>query len=306
MDKGLGMKGQTRFMDTADPHYLILDAQQLARKVLLNSLYGMEGQVSSEYGSLPCAIACVGLCRWLITGVRDRLGKSVIEVDTDGVYTDQWVDVSTLNAFVCDEMVRAIGHPGYMEIELEKPWPVGLFYKMKNYILQDDQGRVILHGGTFKNATHSRGAKRLLRALAEVELAGGDPDARAEVLRTDGDPWTWTFDDFIASLTFRRNPDAYMTYRNIHTSLAEQVAYLEQRPPEENDQLEYIHTLEPWTIASGQDTKSKTRQNVTVRPLVRNIDDVDREYYVQQVERILGRFGLSTHAIVQRSLFWEA
>ena len=48
MDQRLAMKRQTRFMDTADPHYLILDAQQLARKGVLNSLYGMEGEVCRE------------------------------------------------------------------------------------------------------------------------------------------------------------------------------------------------------------------------------------------------------------------
>lgn len=303
MEQRIVLKRQARQLDPSDPQYPTIDAQQNARKVLLNSLYGMEGQVSSEYGSLPCAIACVGMCRWLITRVRDELGSALAELDTDGCYVDQVVDVDRLNQRIHQELVQAIGHPGYVTLELEKPWVAGIFYKMKNYILQDDQGRITLHGGTFKNATHSRGAKRLLRRLAEVELAGGDPDARAEALRTDGDPWTWSFDDFIASLTFRKNPDAYMTYRNIHTSLAEQVAYLEQRPPEESDQLEYVHTIEPWTIRTGQDTKSKTRQNVTIRPLAGGIDEIDREYYVQQVERILGRFGLSTQTIVQRPLF---
>jgi len=51
-------------------------------KVQINSIYGIQGLGSTEYGDLSTAIAIVGICRWIIKQLVDKYRDKVIEVDS--------------------------------------------------------------------------------------------------------------------------------------------------------------------------------------------------------------------------------
>ena len=302
MQERLEMKAKVKTLTKGSREALILDAQQLARKILLNSTYGLTGQLSSEYGSLPCAIACVGMCRWVITQVKDWIASNLIEVDTDGVYLDQEPNVEVLNIRIKEAMASVLGHEGVVEMELETPWARGYFCKKKNYLLETDAGQITMHGGTFKNAMHCRGARRLMEAMARVVLHQASTEEQVAVIASVGNPHTWDFEDFVFSRRFKKRPSSYSSFSTIHSTLAEQILYVEKEPAAEDDQVEYVHTLEPWTILTGQVSKSTTRQAPTIRPLVKGREDIDLAYYEGQIDKILARFGTDRFRMQQYGL----
>ena len=307
MEYRFEIKRKLKGLERGSPEYRTQDAIQNMLKVILNSYYGLEGQLTTTYGSLPCAIACVGLCRWLmkkvVAEIESKHGKCVIEVDTDGVYLSKPVDPDELNQFVDNLMLKNFGTPGSLEFELEKPWKAGLFYKAKNYILLDENNDLSLHGNTFKSATHCTGAKRLLKELALVEVEGGRSDRRCDVLQKFGSPSMWSLDDFVVTATLRRDPSLYTAWNMRQISFAEQILFLENRPARQGDQVEYVHTNTPWTIGRSVVSKCTAKQTLTIRPLVRSEQDIDLNYYEKQITSILARFGLTQGTIRQTSIF---
>lgn len=60
----------------------IYNSQQVAIKVLLNSIYGMLGLKSSVYGEMISAAMVTGMCRWVTTQVINRFTHELIELDS--------------------------------------------------------------------------------------------------------------------------------------------------------------------------------------------------------------------------------
>ena len=304
LDARFEMKHALKDMEKGSPEYIALDGQQNARKVLLNSIYGLMGQSSSEYGSVACAIACVGMCRYIMKEILKDMMHCAVETDTDGIYVDEAVDIDEINDKIRVLLKHTIGEEGYVRMDMDDPYPKGLFVKMKNYILEDDKGTMSLHGATFKNAMHCAGTKKLLREVAKVELNGGKQEDRINIMSTVGNPETWNLEDFVRTSRFKREAHEYTSWSQIQTSLSEQLIALEGEGPEEGDSVEFIHTKEPWTSFVVEDGKQNFsgKQRVALRPWVTRKDQVDLLYYKKEADSILKRFGLDKRDLLEGSI----
>lgn len=134
--------------------YNTADTNQSTYKILLNSIYGLQGNIHS-IGDLPIAIAVTALCRLTTNFVHDYMGdEHVIAIDTDGLVTNRKYTEEELNTsiakFIEDETTIPIADS---KMILEDEWGdsvvTGWMYKMKNYILKKD-GTIIKHGVAFK------------------------------------------------------------------------------------------------------------------------------------------------------------
>jgi DNA polymerase elongation subunit (family B) len=303
LDERFKLKHALKNMEKHTADYILLDGQQNALKVLLNSIYGLMGQSSSEYGSVACAIACVGMCRFIMKEVLKDMMHCAVETDTDGIYVDEAVDIDEINARIKRLLVANIGIEGWIKMDMDDPYPRGLFIKMKNYILEDDKGKMSLHGATFKNAMHCAGTKKLLRELARIELDGGKQEDRVRIMNTIGNPTTWNLEDFVRTARFKRQAHEYTSWSQVQTSLSEQLTALEGEGPEEGDSVEFIHTTEPWTtfVEAGK-IQSTSKQRVALRPWVTRKSQVDLLYYKKEADSILKRFGLSKRDVLEGSI----
>jgi DNA polymerase elongation subunit (family B) len=293
-----------------------IDSWQQALKILINSIYGIEGLESTEFGSLPIAIATVAICRWVIDAVADKIGEAVIEKDTDGLYLSEAVDIDEINKFIKTLLKRIdpspdtiiggaiekTGIPGFINMELNDPYEAGVFYGMKNYILKKyDSDTVIISGSAIKSSKHCPGIKRMIQEIAKLQIRGANNAEYKNVLATHCDPGSWSIDDFSCSSRFSKAADDQGDYKRITTTLSEQLSALDE-PPGAGDQVEFFYTKTSWAQRTGYISQSESKQIVTIRPHLLGLHDINTDKYREQIEKVLDAFGIDTKTIITPSI----
>ena len=300
----LRLKAEARKAIKGSQEQKILQAQDNARKIILNSVYGLEAEKHTEYGSYPIAITTTAMCRWLIQHVQDWLGDAVIAVDTDGLFVDGEVDVEDINSRIADLMMETIGEPGCVRMDLEGPWDAGCFYKKKQYILLKD-GKVSLHGSGFKSSSMCAGVRRFINKVAELQLTYAPRSAYREMMKNEGDPLTWEFEDFIMTFRYGRDAFDYGSWASIGPTLGEQVKYLEGSLPVKGDTVEYLHTNVIWHARRDDvgPLYSQSKQVMTIRPLYHENSGINYSKYIDIVMDVLERFDIDRDKIFAGNIF---
>ena len=122
------------------------DALQLTFKILINSFYGYLGFSLGHFNDFAEANALTKRGRDLIqravAELEDR-GAQVIEVDTDGIYFVPPPDAANDNEKGAERLLEQVGAimPEGIKLELDGRYAAMFSYKMKNYVLQDDDGQ---------------------------------------------------------------------------------------------------------------------------------------------------------------------
>jgi len=143
-------------------------ALQQTFKVLINSFYGYLGTTIHNFAdvSLAAEVTRRGreIIRQMLTWLESR-GARPVEVDTDGIY---FIPPSGFSG--PEEEESLVGElsatlPAGIDVELDGRYRAMFSYKMKNYALLDDAGKVTIKGSSLK----SRGIEKYLRGFtAEV------------------------------------------------------------------------------------------------------------------------------------------
>lgn len=177
-------KRLARSADTAEAraHY---EALQTTFKILINSFYGYLGFSLGRFNDYAAANQVTAKGRELIQAVMAWLrarGATVIEVDTDGLY------------FVAPEDVRSPQDedrlladltatlPEGIALELDGRYQAMFSYKIKNYALLDEAGRLTITGSGLR----SRGLELFQREWMEemfLHLLRGEPQKIRELTR---------------------------------------------------------------------------------------------------------------------------
>lgn len=198
-----------------------LESYQYALKVVLNSVYGVNGAEHLSYGSAPVAIMIVGVARELIIHLKNLSGSSAVEMDTDGLYTDsrlelEWINVK-INHFTKSSL---LGEPVFKIDEDE--YPAGWFHEQKSYLLleeSDDGFELIKHGVAFKGSHLPEIFDKTIDSVAMTLLTKGELDAKVVALKcldlSQYDP-----SDFVQQIKLNKNQDEYAN----ENALALQVA----------------------------------------------------------------------------------
>lgn len=253
-----------------------LDSQQHAIKVMLNIAYGYNGLKYCRYGDLAVAIATVGLSRWMTLNVEEWLGDCVVEIDTDGLYIDRWEDKwdERLNRSLGALIKRVLGTDSYMQLEYETAG-TGYFYRSKNYIIREHDGSLVFHGVSFKSSRLSNVYERALHIMARAILEG-EPDIWVRI-EESMDKSSLTIRDFTMRTRLSKNPEDYASENGLAVKLAKQCQEVEGYSPKAGDQLEYV-------VTPGKEYKLISQ--------VKSVEDVDRDYYNREVDKVLHLFDL--------------
>lgn len=143
-----------------------LDALQQTFKILINSFYGYLGFSQAHFGDFTAAEEVTAKGRETLKTMLDWLqkrGANVIEIDTDGLYfvPPPQTDPKTLET----ELQAAL--PKGLDVEIDGQFPAMFSYKMKNYALLDNDGKLHVTG----SALRSRGLEKFQRQFLEEMLA---------------------------------------------------------------------------------------------------------------------------------------
>ena len=148
---------------------IYFNALQSTFKILINSFYGYLGFQMGHFNDFEAANQVTAKGRELIQSAVAWLkqkGAKIIEVDTDGIY---FVPPPSVRSPAEEErLIASLGEilPKGIELELDGRYPAMFSYKMKNYALLDEQGRLRIKGSGLR----SRGLELFQREWLEEML----------------------------------------------------------------------------------------------------------------------------------------
>lgn len=151
----------------------VVDSQQAAYKILINSFYGMLGHRDSLFADFLEADRVTttgrGLLKRMIHLIRAR-GGNVILVDTDGVLYE--LPRSGMTDSEVDDLVADISSnmPEGINIGNDGRFLKVLSYKPKNYVLVTDEGKVKFKGVSFKGRNMPPFAREYIKDVCHAIL----------------------------------------------------------------------------------------------------------------------------------------
>jgi DNA polymerase I len=214
-----------------------LHARQNAIKVVLNAIYGVMASAHARAGSLPVAVAIVGVARHLIRKVETELGDAKIETDTDGVYSARAVDADAVNGIVHRAIKEELGGDPMTRVEVEQ-FAAGYFHQRKSYILLHDDGRLEKHGIAFKGSSLCGVFDKTLDRVSRALLTG-ESDVRG-VARECFELDSYADEDFIMRVRLGKSYEEYKAGTPIGKQIAELYEAHYKRRPERGEQLQYV------------------------------------------------------------------
>jgi DNA polymerase, archaea type len=227
----------------AEADRTLLGALQQTFKILINSFYGYLAFSQGHWNDYDAANRVTGEGRALVISLVERLGElgaSVIEVDTDGLYfvppPDR--DEETLMAGL-----ESVLPPG-IQLELAGRYEAMLSYKMKNYVLLDHRGKLLIKGSGLRSRGIELFQRLWLEEMFRLLLTGRREEIPALVKRWQEDFETHRVPvkQFMKTETLQESPAGYQDKlrdgkRNV--SAAYELALRSERPYQAGDQVSY-------------------------------------------------------------------
>ena len=227
-----------------------LDALQSTFKILINSFYGYMGHGQSHFSDFDRAEAITArgreLLRSMIEWLKDR-GCQVVEIDTDGIYFVPKADITTQRQE--EELVRQLSDamPKGITVEYGGRYRAMFSYKMKNYALLDDDGKIRIKGSGLR----SRGLEKFQRDFLKEAISLLLTDRRVEIpgvyhryleqIARHG----WDVTMFMKTEMLQDSLEKYsekISKNKRNRSAAYELALRSERPYQPGDQISYYVT----------------------------------------------------------------
>src|SRR5207244_1962504 len=218
-------------------------ALQQTFKILINSFYGYLAFSQGHWNDYDAANRVTGEGRGLVQNLvarLDELGAAVIEVDTDGIY---FVPPAGGDEAALVAALESVLPPG-IQLELDGRYDAMLSYKMKNYVLLDARGKMLIKGSGLRSRGIELFQRLWLEEMFRLLLTGRREEIPALVTR-----WREDFEGrrvpvkhFMKTETLQESAAGYQDKlrggrRNI--SAAYELALRAERPYQAGDQVSY-------------------------------------------------------------------
>lgn len=254
------------------------------RKLKANGTYGIMGSETHAFGFVPIAMGTTGIGRECIQLLIDVLNelypKSVIEIDTDGIYftTDKFNKQEIFDLFY-KRLKERFKKDLALSIDIDE-YDAGYFYKMKNYVLKRKE-KLIYHGAALKARSKDLLSKNLIKDLAEATMNQKPTDDIIRRYLMLEFPLNW----FAMSVTLGMSMGQYKNLNALAPRMAAEAQIKLGIKPEVGLQYHYIKTATGYKLYE-----------------LSSLQDIDREYYVDQINRIAEMFQVKP--VVQKIDKW--
>jgi DNA polymerase I len=224
-----------------------LEALQQTFKILINSFYGYLGFGMGHFNDFAQANTVTRRGRELIQRAIIELearNAQVIEVDTDGIYfvaPFSLTDDASAQALL--EAVAA-SMPEGIRLEIDGRYPGMFSYKMKNYVLLDEQGELTIRGSGLKSRGLERFQRRFMEELFRL-LLGDQRDAIPhlyETYRANIASHQIGITELMKTETLQDSPDVYKSKiggKRRNVAAAYELALKATRPYQSGDRISY-------------------------------------------------------------------
>lgn len=266
------------------------NAYQNAMKILINSFFGYLAFPLGHFNDFAQANRLTARGRELIQRAVDwleREGCRVIEVDTDGIYFSPPAASEEAEDRLLERLAATF--PPGLRLELDGRYRAMFSYKMKNYALLDEEGRLTLKGSSLT----SRGIEPYLRdALAAMvrlalEERAGEIGAMLGALRAELAARLLPAERLARTETLRESPEAYrekVRRGERAVGAAYQLALASGRAFAAGDQVSYYVTGRGARVAVHERARLVEEADPE-RP------DYNVEYYLAKLDDLARKFG---------------
>jgi DNA polymerase, archaea type len=265
----------------------LLGALQQTFKILINSFYGYLAFSQGHWNDYDAANRVTGEGRALVISLVERLGElgaAVIEVDTDGLYfvPPEGKDEETLMAGL-----ESVLPPG-IQLELGGRYEAMLSYKMKNYVLLDHRGKLLIKGSGLRSRGIELFQRLWLEEMFRLLLTGRREEIPALVKRWQGDfeAHRVPVKQFMKTETLQESPAGYQDKlrdgkRNV--SAAYELALRSERPYQAGDQVSYYVAGEGKRVKVNEAARLATEWNPAA-------PDENTSYYLAKLHDLYEKF----------------
>ena len=223
------------------------EALQSTFKILINSFYGYLGFSMGHFNDYQAANQVTAKGRELIQAVMAWLkerGARLIEIDTDGLYFVAPPDVRAAEdeERLLSEMAKVL--PQGIILELAGRYPAMFSYKMKNYALLDEAGRLSITGSGLRSRGLESFQREWMREMF-LHLLKGEPQEIRDLTRRYAEAFEQhTFDvrRFMKTETLQDSLDTYrekIRGGKRNPAAAYELAIRSPRPYQPGDQISY-------------------------------------------------------------------
>jgi DNA polymerase elongation subunit (family B) len=266
---------------------MMAGALQQTFKILINSFYGYLAFSQGHWNDFDAANQVTGHGRDLVQGLVARLGElraAVIEVDTDGIYFVAPDDASEETLLAGLEGVM----PPEIQLELDGRYDAMLSYKMKNYVLLDARGKLLIKGSGLRSRGIELFQRLWLEEMFRLLLTGRREEIPALVKR-----WREDFEarrvplkQFMKTETLQDSSGGYQDKlregrRNI--SAAYELALRSERPYQPGDQVSYYVAGERKRVKVTEAAKLSSEWDPAA-------PDENTAYYLAKLEELYEKF----------------
>ena len=270
---------------------LYANALQQTFKIPINSFYGYLGFAPGHWNDFEAAnrVTAEGrrLIRETVEWLRAR-GAAVVEIDTDGLYFVPPADVT--NEREEDSLVAELSRvlPEGIRLELDGRYPAMLSYKIKNYVLLDEHGKLTIKGSGLRSRGLELFQRNWMEEMFRLLLTG----RREEIPRL--------VDRYLEDFELHRIPvrefmkteilqDSLETYRDKvkakkrNPAAAYELALQAERPYQPGDQISYYVTGSGLKVRVNEAAKLASQWDPAS-------PDENVEYYQAKVRELWEKF----------------
>ena len=283
--------------EAADPaQRALLGGLQQTFKILINSFYGYLAFSQGHWNDFEAANRVTSEGRRLVTALVTRLeemGATVIEVDTDGLYfvPPGQADEGEHSPGIDEERLLAdLGAvlPDGIQLELDGRYPAMCSYKMKNYVLLDPRGKLLVKGSGLRSRGIELFQRQWMEEMFLLLLTGRRHEIPALVRRWEEDfrAHRVPVKLFMKTETLQDSLPAYQAKVKAGTrnaSAAYELALRSARPYQPGDQVSYYVAGDGYRVRVNETAKLATGWDPAA-------PDENTAYYLGKVRELYDKF----------------
>jgi len=274
----------------------LLGGLQQTFKILINSFYGYLAFSQGHWNDFDAANRVTSEGRRLVTALVARLealGATVIEVDTDGLYFvppapggDHAQPDNAGEERLLADLATVL--PEAIQLELDGHYSAMFSYKMKNYVLLDRQGKLLIKGSGFRSRGIELFQRRWMEEMFSLLLTGRRDEIPALVRRWEDDfrAHRVPVKLFMKTETLQDSLPAYQAKVKAGTrnpSAAYELALRSRRPYQAGDQVSYYVAGGGLRIKVNETAKLAASWDI-------GAPDENTAYYLGKVRELYDKF----------------
>jgi DNA polymerase I len=277
---------------------VLLNALQQTFKILINSFYGYLGFSQGHWNDFDAANRVTAEGRRLVQALVARLGElgaTVVEVDTDGLYfVPPASSLSPSGGESPDEGEQRLLAdlstvlPEGLQLELDGRYPAMFSYKMKNYVLLDPRGKLLIKGSGLRSRGIELFQRQWMEEMFRLLLSGRRDEIPALVRRwrADFEAHRVAVRQFMKTETLQESPSAYAEKTKAgkrNAGAAYELALKSERPYQAGDQVSYYVAGDGKRVKVNEAAKLAVEWNPAA-------PDENTAYYVAKLLELYEKF----------------